>query len=313
MRRRSVARLRSDPFFPGGELMVLQHVLYHLRDDVSELAFVGGDDVDHAIDHLLRIHLAFRRGEEIVETLAQIGALCEVDLVVEPAERIVRHRLVITRVIGARIDGLDLDPILGQLLLHGFGECLQRMLGRNIGAPVGGGEQAAHGRSEDDLATLALAHPFLDNALGKGQWQEDVDLVILADKIDGDFPDRAGFAHACIVPEYVEVPGLRLLDIIRVGQIEPLHAQVGEAEGCGFLSQRGHLRGYVDGGDDVVAILGHADGRSLAEARASAGDEDGLGGHDTFIPFTFRWVDGCALVGVQLPSAAAAAWAMSRS
>ena len=58
------------------------------------------------------------------------------------------------------------------------------------------------------------------------QRQEDIDLVVLADELDRDLPDRAGLAHAGIVPEHVEIPGLRLGDVIGVGQIETLDPEV---------------------------------------------------------------------------------------
>ena len=43
---------------------------------------------------------------------------------------------------------------------------------------------------------------------------------------------------------------------------------------CGFLAQRRDLRGDLHGGDDGVAVPGHADGRGLAEAGACAGDRE---------------------------------------
>jgi hypothetical protein len=41
-----------------------------------------------------------------------------------------------------------------------------------------------------------------------------------------------------------------------------------EAERLGFLAQRRDLRRDLGGGDDAVAVFGHADGGGLAEARA---------------------------------------------
>ena len=118
-----------------------------------------------------------------------------------------------------------LIPYGRQLLLQRLGDRFQRMLGRDVDAPVGGGEQAAHGRGEDDLALLAFARPTAHDALGEHERQEDVDLVVLADEVDRDLPDRAGLAHAGIVPQHVDIPGLRLGDVIRVGQIETLDAE----------------------------------------------------------------------------------------
>ena len=151
------------------------------------------------------------------------------------------------------------------------------MLGRHVGAPVGRREQAAHRRGEDDLALLALPHPLLDDALGQHERQEDVDLVVLAHELDRDLPDRSGFAHAGIVPEHVDVPRLRLGDVVGVGEVEPLDPQGLQAELLRFLAQRRDLRGDLRGGDHGVAVPGHADGRGLAEAGTCAGDENGLG------------------------------------
>ena len=70
---------------------------------------------------------------------------------------------------------------------------------------------------------------------------------------------------------------LRLGDVIGVGEVEPLDAEVVEAERLGLLAQRRDLRRDLDGGDDVVAVPGHADGGAFAEAGTCAGDENGLG------------------------------------
>ena len=152
---------------------------------------------------------------------------------------------------------------------------------------LAGREQAAHGRGEDDLALLLARNPLLHDALGQRQRQEDVDLVVRADEVDRDLPDRAGLAHAGIVPQHVEVPRLRLRDVVGVGQVEPLDAEVAQAERLGLLAQRRDLRRDLRGGDDVVAVLGHADGGGLAEAGAGAGDEDGLG-HGRFLSWLSR-------------------------
>ncbi len=50
----------SDPIVPGCELMGLQHILNCQGHHVAELARVGGDNLNHAIDHLLRVEVAER-------------------------------------------------------------------------------------------------------------------------------------------------------------------------------------------------------------------------------------------------------------
>src|SRR4029453_18405552 len=102
------------------------------RDDVPELSGICRHDLDHAVDHLLGVHLALGSGEEIIKTLAQIGAFGEVLVVVEPAEGIVRHGLVVAGVVGPRTDGLDFDAVGSQLLLKCLSYRLQRMFGRDI-------------------------------------------------------------------------------------------------------------------------------------------------------------------------------------
>lgn len=78
--------------------------------------------------------------------------------------------------------------------------------------------------------------------MGQFQGQEDVVLVIAADDVDRDLPDRARLAAAGVVPEHVEVPALGLLDVIRVVQVETLDTDtVGEAECLDFGAKRRYI------------------------------------------------------------------------
>ncbi len=55
--------------------MLLQHVLGGFRNDVAELAGVGGHDLDHAVDHLLGVEVTVRCAQEVIERFAQCRAL----------------------------------------------------------------------------------------------------------------------------------------------------------------------------------------------------------------------------------------------
>lgn len=76
--------------------------------------------------------------------MVYLSALGEVLGVVHPAEPRVCHSLVLASIVSARIDGLDLDAEGRQLLLHRFGNRLQRMLGQDIGAPACRRKETAH-------------------------------------------------------------------------------------------------------------------------------------------------------------------------
>ena len=123
----------------------------------------------------------------------------------------------------------------------------------------------------------SFADPALDDALRQFERQENIDLEILADEVERNFPDGAGFAHAGIVPQNIKVPRLGLTNIVGVGQIEAFDADlVAEAQRRDLFAQRSDLRRDLDGRDDIVAVARHADRSALAEAASGAGDEDGL-------------------------------------
>src|SRR5262245_55783411 len=92
----------SDAIVPGGELMRLQHVFGRLGHDIAELAAIGRNDLDHAIDHLLGVEMTIGRVEERIELFAQGRPLGNVLRVVEPAEWRIGHRLIIAGIEGAR-------------------------------------------------------------------------------------------------------------------------------------------------------------------------------------------------------------------
>src|SRR5262249_44597811 len=110
----------------------------------------------------------------------------------------------------------------------------------------------------------------------QNQRQKDVDLIVLANELDWDFPNRPCLAHAGVIPENVDFPALPLLDVIGVSQVQTFHADVLETESCGFLTQRRDLRRDLRGGDDRMALLCHADGGGLAKSRPGSGDENAL-------------------------------------
>jgi hypothetical protein len=82
-----------------------------------------------------------------------------------------------------------------------------------------------------------------------------------------------------IVPEHVEIPFHRLLDVVRVGKVEPLDLEVCQTELSGFLTKRHYLRRHLDGGDDLVPVTGHPDCGAFAQASTGSRDKNGLLSH----------------------------------
>jgi hypothetical protein len=159
-----------------------------------------------------------------------------------------------------------LMPYGSHLLLHRLGHRLQRVLGGRVHAPVGRCEQAAHRGRENDLRPFLLRDPLPDKALRQGQGQKDVDLVVAPDEIERDLEDRSTLAHAGVVPEHIDVPRLRVRDVVGVAQIELFDAEVGQAQRLRLFPQRRDVGRDLHCGDDAVAVLGHANRRGFAEA-----------------------------------------------
>lgn len=93
----------------------------------------------------------------LVENLLHLSPLGEVLRIVEPSERRLGHRFVITRQVHAWIDRLNLDPVRFQLEFEGLSKRLQSVLGRDIYAVSRWREEAAHRRGEDDLCRFLSA------------------------------------------------------------------------------------------------------------------------------------------------------------
>jgi hypothetical protein len=79
-----------------------------------------------------------------------------------------------------------------------------------------------------------------------------------------------------IVPEHIDVPRLRVGNVVGIAQIELFDPEVGQAERLRLFPQRRDVGRDLHRGNDLVAVLGDADRRRFAEARAGARNQNGL-------------------------------------
>jgi hypothetical protein len=126
-------------------LVSLDGILSPLGMQISKLPSNLGDDLDHFLDHVARVHASARAPDEPRNHLANGRALGEVDLIVEPPEGVLRHRLVEAREIGSRIDGLHLNAEGLEFRLHRFGNRLHRVLGGGVRCESRRAQEAADG------------------------------------------------------------------------------------------------------------------------------------------------------------------------
>ena len=114
--------------------MRLQELLGCLWHNIAELAGIVRDDRHHRINHLLGIESGFLMSYACVKKLQDIRSLDEVLAVVLPMKGGLGHRLVETRQVSPRIDGLYLDIEWLQFYLKRLSDAFQSMLARAIGS-----------------------------------------------------------------------------------------------------------------------------------------------------------------------------------
>jgi hypothetical protein len=71
-----------------------------------------------------------------------------------------------------------------------------------------------------------LPDPALDESLRQRERQEHIDLVVPPHEIEWDFEHRPALADTSIVPEHIDIPRLRVRNIVRIKQIELFDPQV---------------------------------------------------------------------------------------
>jgi hypothetical protein len=108
--------------------MLFQCLLYDRRKDIPELALAGWHDFDDPGDHLSGVATSFCTANQVRYDLAHRIAFGKVNGIIQPAECVLGHRFVKACQVGARIDGLDLDPKRVQLVSHRFRDRFDRML-----------------------------------------------------------------------------------------------------------------------------------------------------------------------------------------
>src|SRR5882672_3393760 len=102
------ALLRPRAQSPSTLLNLLDERLDRRRPDISVEPFVRADHLDHLVDHLLRIELPL---QERREARANVALLREMNSIVVPVIGRVCKPIIESRVVSARIDRLNGDPI----------------------------------------------------------------------------------------------------------------------------------------------------------------------------------------------------------
>ena len=180
-----------------------------------------------------------------------------------------------------RADRVDGDVGVGGLQRDDLGEAEQAVLGRDVGALVGTGDQRVDRADVDDAAEAAFAHAG-QNGAGQARDADEHHLHQEVPLLHRELLQRRDVLQPGVVDQHVD----RTRDVLQraaatlssevtsstSASAEPPSARIVGRDGFGGVA--------VDVGDDeMVAGGGQFGGDAGADAAAGAGDEDAAGAH----------------------------------